>query len=394
MLLALITAAWPHGATFGALAVSVSRDDPDELWVLTEGWGLAHTADGGGTWDWLCEEALGASELYGVLSTAPNAALVATRSGLLAIDGTCGATVVPGTEGVFFPVVARYGDGALGLGIGEEGGGVWRCGADGCVPTELAGAGLFPKSALADGTRAWVTVVYEETLASELWRSDDGATWTRVHAWPDGDTDPRVLHADGDHLLVWRRTRAEADVPELLVSDDGGATFSSTLQAGWYTDAAPGLVVLDGALLLGSVAGARTWRSEDGGASWTEVSTDVPAVRCGDSVGGVGFACGDHLQDGFDLSRTEDGRTWYPVACLEDALPAACADDACGALLTSFQTAGSYGGGQCDTIITPPAADPAEEPCGCDDAAGAGLLVLLGLGRRKVRARPPGARTS
>ncbi|MFN7144535.1 MAG: hypothetical protein ACK4YP_12225, partial [Myxococcota bacterium] len=379
MLLALIAAAWPHGATFGALQVAVSRDDPDEMWVLTEGWGLAHTTDGGGAWDWLCEEALGGEALYGVVATGPGAAIVASRSGLRTVGGDCGTGVIPGTEGVFFPAVAAYGGVVLGLGIGEAEGGVWTCDATGCAPTDLAGPGLFPKSALADGARAWVTVVYEGTLAAELWRSDDGTAWTRVHAWPDGDTDPRVLHADGDHLLVWRRTRAEADVPELLVSNDGGATFTSTLQHGWYTDDAPGLLVLDDALLLGSVAGARTWRSEDRGATWAEVSAEVPAVRCGDSVevdgARVGFACGDHLQDGFDLSRTDDGRTWVPVACLEDALPAACADDACGSLLASWQTAGSYGGGKCDTVIEPPRPlHPPEGPCGCGDGGAAGLV--------------------
>ncbi|MDP2304907.1 MAG: hypothetical protein Q8P18_02650, partial [Pseudomonadota bacterium] len=239
----------------------------------------------------------------------------------------------------------------------------------------------------------WVTVVYVDTLVSELWRSDDGTSWTLAHTWADGDSDPRVLLADGDRLLVWRRTRAEADTPELLVSEDGGVTFTSTFSTGWYTDSTPGLVALEDALLLGSVQGARTWRSEDDGESWSEVSQHVPAVRCGDTVGGVGYACGDHLQDGFDLSRTTDGHTWTPLACLEDTLPAECAASTCDPLLSAWQVAGSYGGGECETIIVPPVVegDDDETTCACGGSdAGAAWLVLGLYGwRRRSRTLLP-----
>lgn len=384
MLLALLAVAWPHGSSFGASQVAVAPGDPDALWVLTEGWGLAHSTDGGGSWTWLCEEALGASELYGVAATSASTALVATRQGLLAVDDGCAASTVVGTDGVFVPFVEPVGERAVVGLIGETSGSVAVCDAAGCAPTDLAAEGLFPKSARADGDALWATTVEEGTLAAALWRSDDGgATWDGVYAWPDGDTDPRVLHADGERLYVWRRTRAAEDTPELLRSEDGGATFTAVLEVGYYTDETPGLLVLDDALLLGTAAGARTWRSEDGGASWAEVSAEVPAVRCGATIDGVGFACGDHLQDGFDLARTTDGRTWYPVACLEDAAPADCAADACGALWTSYQAAGSYGGGRCDEIVTPPADPPAEEPCGCEDGAAALALLPLALLRRR-----------
>mgnify|MGYP003338707442 FL=1 len=102
---------------------------------------------------------------------------------------------------------------------------------------------------------------------------------------------------------------------------------------------------------------------------------EVPAVRCGDSVGGDAWACGDHLQDGFDLSRTEDGETWYPVACLEEATVPACASDACASLEGAWDKAGAYGGGECDTVITPPADE--EQPCGCGGGGSALLLLLL-----------------
>ncbi|MES2640350.1 MAG: hypothetical protein V4850_12735 [Myxococcota bacterium] len=390
----LVPVSFGHGASFGATAVSVLPADPAEIWVLTDGWGLAHTTDGGASWGWLCEEALGGADLYGVLATGPGTAVVATRSGLRTVAADCTTTLQPGVpEGTYFPAVTGYGARWLALGIAGDAGGVWSCDADGCAATELMAPGLFPKSALTDGTRAWVTVVYVDTLASELWRSDDGVAWTLAHAWPDGDTDPRVLRAEGDRLLVWRRTRTADDTPELLVSDDGGTTFTSTFETGWYTDSTPGLLTLDGALLLGSVQGARTWRSEDDGGTWAEVSADVPAVRCGGTVGGVGYACGDHLQDGFDLSSTTDGHTWTPLACLEDTLPAACASATCDPLLSAWQVAGSYGGGQCDTIIVPPVVEEEATTCGCGGSGAetgvAGLLMgLAGLRRRRAPQGP------
>jgi hypothetical protein len=391
MLLLAIAAAAAHGTGFTAAAVSVDRADPDELWVLTLEWGLAHTTDGGDTWAWHCEESVGSSNLYGVLATGPGTAVIATREGVRAIDADCGSALVPGIPAdTFVPGIAAYGDGYLAFTAGTDAGGVWSCDDDGCVASDLAAPGMFPKSARADGDRVWATVVYEDGLASELWRSDDGLAWTSVYGWPDGDTDPRVLWADGDHLLVWRRTRDEADTPELLSSDDGGVTFTSTFSTGYFTDSAPALLVLAGGatMLLGSDQGARTWRSDDRGATWVEVSADVPAVRCADVVDGVGWACGDHLQDGFDVSRTADGGTWTPVACLETALPAACADATCAPLVDAYATAGSYGGGHCDTIITPPGDDPPPDDtgaCGCGgdgSAAAAWLLVLAGWRRR------------
>lgn len=396
--LASIPIVLAHGDSFSASAVSIHPDAPDEIWVLTEQWGLGHAMDGGESWEWLCEESLGAAAIYGVLASAPGEALLATREGVRRLGPGCSSTAVEGlATGVFVPAVAGYRDGFLALGIGPDEGGIWSCSADACVPSDLMGEAVFPKSALADGTRAWVTIVYEESLASALWRSDDGLRWTKIHEWPAGDTDPRVLRADGDRLLVWRRTRTTGDTPELLVSDDGGETFRVVLADGYHTDLVPALLDVDGAMLLGSEDGTRTWRSEDDGESWTDVKEEVPAVRCATTVAGVGYACGDHVFDGFDLSRTEDGRTWIPVACLEEAFPASCAAETCDPLLGAYITAGSFGGGKCDTIIRPPEPaveeNEAEERSACECGAGggaAGFLVLLGLARRRGRERDGG----
>ncbi len=386
MLLCFLPLALAHGDGFSSAAVAIHPDDPDQIWLLTEQWGLGRTADGGETWEWLCEEALGVENIYGILATTPGEVVLATRTGLRRVASDCTGSAVGGLpDELFVPGVAAYGAGFLAMGIGADEGGLWSCNLGGCAPSELMGAGVFPKSILADQGRVWATIVHVEGLGSELWRSDDGMAWTRVYAWEAGDTDPRVLYADGDRLLVWRRTRTADDAPGLLVSDDGGASFRTVLTDGYYTDQAPALLVLDGVMLLGSEQGARTWRSEDGGETWTDVKDEVPAVRCAITVGGVGWACGDHLFDGFDLSRTEDGRTWVPVACLEEALPSTCSAPTCDPLLSAYLTASAEGGGKCDTIILPPEplTEDADVPCGCESGGGAAALLALLSGWRR-----------
>jgi hypothetical protein len=270
------------------------------------------------------------------------------------------------------------------VGTDADDGGFWSCTVDGCVASELTGAGIFPKSLYTDGDRVWGTVVYEGTLASELWRTDDGEHWTRTFTWPDGDTDPRVLYADGDDVYVWARPRSDATVPGLLVSHDGGVTFTRTFETGYYTDATPGFTTLGGRLFLGSNAGARTWVSDDDGETFTDISTDAPGVRCGDFDGEHAWACADHLADGVDVAVTTDGTYWTPIGCLETAVVAPCAEDTCAALYDAFETAGSYGGGKCDTVIGPADTPKDEEkPCGCGGGSAALILVVGALGWRR-----------
>jgi hypothetical protein len=385
MLLLASAIAWGHGASFGAVAISVAPDRSTEAWSVVEGWGLAHSSDGGETWDWHCEEALGDGAVYGVLALAGGRAAVASRLGVLVVDGACGVTALAGLpEEAYGTAVVAYGDVVLAGVIAPDTAGIVVCDEATCTPSDVWGDGRFPKSIVVDGTRAWATVVEEATLAASLWRSDDGVAWTEVYAWPAGDTDPRVLDAEGDRLWIWRRTRDEAQTPGLLVSDDGGETFAETLTAGVYTDPAPGFVRLGETALLGSVYGARTWRSTDGGRAWTEVSADAPAVRCGHRAGDVAWVCADHLNDGFDVAVTTDGVTFTPVGCLEEAVSADCAAAACAASVDAYVAAGAYGGGQCDAAAEEAPA-PEEGRCGCGGGGAAVVLVVVPMLSRRYR---------
>jgi hypothetical protein len=384
-----------HSDTFELFTLSANPAEPDELWGVVDGWGLVHSTDGGGEWGWLCEEAIGSTSVYDVLAWRPNVALVGTVDGLIRVGEDCTGTSVGDLPEGFVLRLARRHDEALVALIGPESGGVYRCDDDACVATSLVGPGYYPKSLWVDGDTAWVTVVHtgaEDGLRAELWRSDDGAVFSEVHAWPDGDVDPRVIHAAGDTVYAWLRPRSDAAVPGFARSTDGGTTFTTTFTTGYYTDSTPGVLVLDGGatVLVGSRAGARTWVSRDGGASFEEQSLDLPALKCGLSLPGRGLVCSDHLVDGFDVAETADGVAFTPVLCLEEVEAAACAEAACEAAADAWRAAAATGGGRCAAPEDSGAA-PEPDPCGCASAGMADALLPLlagwvaGLRRRAAR---------
>jgi MYXO-CTERM domain-containing protein len=291
------------------------------------------------------------------------------------------------------------GDSVEVLATGPVAGGVYRCDDEGCAASGLARDGLFPKSIVRDGGVRWVSTVDADTLAARLFRSADGARWEEVRPpaggalWPEGDVDVRMLHARGEVLLAWARTRVDGDTPRLLRSEDAGRSWGAVLSYGSWQDAAAALSVAgDGSLLLGSYRGARTWRSRDGGRTWEDASAELPAVRCAasgpDGEGGTrAYVCADHLADGLDVAAEVEG-VWTPVGCLEQAEPAACAQDACGPFMELYAAASAASGES-----TCAEAPVAKEPCGCASGSSAGALGVLAafgllLQRRRERPRP------
>jgi MYXO-CTERM domain-containing protein len=387
----LATAA-AHSAAYGVITLDADPVAPGEVWGIADGWGLVHSADDGASWDWLCEESVGSQTVYDVLTWAPSTALLGTAEGLMRVgEGCVGESFGDLPEG-FVLRLRRYGNEALVALVGPERGGVYRCGEAGCVATSLEGEGFFPKSMVVDGGTVWVTVVHagaDDGLRAELWLSVDGATFTEVYAWPDGDVDPRVLWASGDRVYAWLRPRSDTVEPAFARSVDGGVSFSTTFSTGYYTDPTPGAMVLDDGdtVLLGSASGARTWVSHDGGAGFTEVSLDTPAVKCGLSLGDRALVCTDHLADGFDVASTVDGADFTPVVCLEEVEAAACTGDTCDPYVDAWVSAGAYGGGRCH----PADEDTGEPPpstCDCasgGEGAGAGLGVLVALAAARRR---------
>lgn len=380
--LLFVAAAMAHGDSFELVRLSARPEAPEELWGVVDGWGIVHSEDGGQRWGWLCEEAIGSTAVYDVLAWQEGSALLGTVDGLLQVDDTCIGQSVGGLPEGFVLTLARRGEEAMVALVGSESGGVYRCGPETCVATSLVGAGYFPKSIVVDGDTVWATVVHtgsEEGLAAELWTSADGQEFTVAHAWPDGDVDPRVIHAQGASVYTWLRPRTEATLPGFAWSADGGATFTTTFTTGYYTDPTPGFLVTGGGgtVLIGSWYGARTWRSVDAGGSFEEVSLEAPALRCGLAQADRALVCTDHLVDGFDIAATTDGVSFSPELCLEEVEAAACVTETCAPYADSWRAASALGGGRCQ-FPDDAGETPDDPPCGCAEGGGSANLLPLG----------------
>lgn len=383
--LLLVPAALAHGDSFELVDVSVSPDDPDAIWGVVQNQGLVWTEDGGNSWTWRCDSALGATRLYDVVALGGGRAAVALLSDVLLVDTSCGASALSGfPEDAYADHLTRAGDAILVAASGGADAGLYRCDDTACGPTALSGEGLYVKSILPASDGFYATTVLEGTLAAELWFSEDGQSWTSLHAWPDGDLDPRAVYTDDNFLFVWTIPRATTGTPALLRSTDGGQSFAEVWRGEEYTSAAGTLLPVGDALVFGHEQGL-TMSSHDAGLTWTDHSDDLPTVLCGDVAGSKGYLCADHLYDGIDLATSEDGWTWTPIACLEEAVLADCASEACAAATDNWATGASIGGGRCDEVINPLVVE-GDRGCGCGgkgDTAGLLVLPVLALRRRR-----------
>lgn len=382
----LMSDALAHGSSYYTTRLSASADG--HVWALVDGWGVLHSTEGS-AWEWICEEGLGVTAVYDLEALEEGGLMVGTSDGIRLYGTTCGTQALSG-----LPELAQVGElEQLGsqffAAVAAPGAaGVWACDLSSCSPTSLVGLEgdrLFSKSLLADGNALWTTVVHEADLASELYRYTNGA-WELRAAWADGSLDLRLLHVDGDRVLAWAQPRSSSVVPSLYLSTDGGRSFRSTLETGGWQDPIPGMAVVGEQIFLSSYLG-RTWRSTDGGESWTEVSSEAPLVRCWTTVGDEVWACTDHFADGFDVGRTRDGRFWEAMACMEQSELGACTESTCSALYQTFTTFGGTALGICgqqeDSTEKP------EKTCGCGSASSALLLpLLLSVGLRRRRPAP------
>jgi len=391
-LLLLIAGAWAHGVSFEMRAVSVSPADPAEIWGVVESMGVVWTLDGGASWSWLCQSAIGSTRVYDVLSLGDGAAVVAALGGVYGLDDGCGLETWTGLpEDSYADSLVADGDDVLVAVSGSEVGGVFRCTGGACTATGLYDAGLFVKSLIGAGSGFYATTIVTATLAGALWWSADGQRWEQRAAWEDGSVDPHVVWARDDDLLIWAIPRETTGVPELLRSQDGGLNSSAVWMGGDYTTAAATVIAVGDGLLFGHNQGLVLW-SEDDGWTWEDRTDTLPTVVCGTDRDGVGYLCADHLYDGIDLASSADGTTWTPIACLERATLASCAAETCASAVDNWELQASLGGGRCDQIINPPAETEGPSGCGCQGKGGesAALLpitLLWGLGRRRGRWR-------
>jgi hypothetical protein len=160
-----------------------------------------------------------------------------------------------------------------------------------------------------------------------FWKSTDGGvSWTESHlpvdgkARPDDDYDIDVDPYDSKHLIVGFHEQ-----PGLAESHDGGDTFTSVKldpgmmggisYYGFFIDTGDPVTTAKVWLLIPEAAdgGVGTWRTQDGGTSWKQVSKNEH--NHGQSQiyqkDGVVFMAGVYAMEGWGVLRSMDlGVTW------------------------------------------------------------------------------------
>jgi MYXO-CTERM domain-containing protein len=435
-----------NGRFPAASQLVIAPTDPTFMALRTT-FGIVVSSDGGTTWDWICERAVG----YGGAAVEdPPIAVTANK------------TLVVGMQ--------------EGLGIGTSGGCDWRF-----VGGDLAGQPIIdlvvrpdaPHTVLAlKSARAGANGGGDPLYASQVFQStDDGATWGKLGAPLDATYvvetlevapgDPHRLYASGvkaseaataatlfvslDDGATWTPRAVPFDATQdlapfvaavdptdpdrlyvrtngtaannLYVSADAGKTFAKILTAPQllgFAQSADGSALFVGGPSLGLVSASRADFS-------FHRASDLPA-GCLAQSGGPLFACSNE-QDAPAAFRfllgasTDNGATFAarlvrsgvrgPVACGEDAAARACLADWPGTAKLLGVDAGSAAdadagaeAGQDAGIdaASPPIPATAHAGCGChtgpeEDHGSVPALALLALAVVGRRARVTTGRT-
>ncbi|PTL77395.1 hypothetical protein [Vitiosangium sp. GDMCC 1.1324] len=397
-----------HGGLMETQSYTQRRGHPeDQLMSITRGTLISR--DGGGSWRWVCAEAMGyggwVPESYawlpgGDILTATGKVLLRSR------DGGCSWAPSPAFGDAWVTSLAEHptDDRLLYVATGrpsvtnllyrsEDGGETW-------TPTALKRDAVFSSVRVAPSDPKRLYVGGWVDYAMYLFRSDDaGETWQDLPQsfpwWLEGAFDLKLLSVSpANPDVLWVRVSSRGTAGNILYtvlrSDDGGRTLTSVLEQD------DPLVNMDV-----SADGRTTWvatynhfyRGREGESF---LSLPLPTGNaCVTRVGGSLYACGSTWLHEWALARSSDeGTSWEPLFSLRDVqgvhqCPAGTlVREQCSSLWP--QLAQQLGAPL--TPVQPDAGTPDEEtppkPEGCGAAAGsAGMapLLLLALLRRSAR---------
>jgi photosystem II stability/assembly factor-like uncharacterized protein len=335
--LSFASAASANGRYPAAGQLIVDPEDPDRL-LLRATYGFVQSDDGGASWAWVCEQAIGFAgvEDPAVAYLSGHAVIGGLSTGLSrSTDGGCSwtldsdvldgeyvvdvsadktdpsqaiaITVTPVKTGLHTIVAATTDAGATWQQSGVE------LGAD------LRALTLDAAPSLPD--RLYVTGLIEPEYSPAVLRTDDaGGVWTRfVHDEIAGvpylsAVDP----ANPDRIYV--RFQG-ADMDALYISDDGGETLEMVAtrpgeMLGFALSPDGSRVAIGGPSFGLQIADTADMAFED-------VST--VGVRCLTWTASTLFVCADEAADGFTLGTSADeGATIEPLYHLTDLAPLAC----------------------------------------------------------------------
>ena len=374
--------AWSHanGRAPQSMAVRFQPDGTETILVPVT-FGLLISSDGGESFRWVCETAIGYT-------------------------------------GMFDPDYAVDGDGALwansdaGLRVSRDGGCSWAT-----VGTAELGTNPFISEVeIGPDGRMWIATA-NMTRANDVHVSGDGVSFPPANLALENGwwSSVRTTAADPDRIYASGLRQAEGKDPRVALlrrSIDGGATWEELPVDGFAFGQRPDLFVVGVSPTDANLVFARTalsvenrgdilYRSTDGGATWAEVArfidllsafhvrpdgqtvlagsvracpeditdpTDAgvpthgclrisrdggetwqraaqePRLACiGERSDGVLFGCGaDFPPDNFAIGRSSDGETWEPVLRFQDTMgPLECepgtAQEECAAVQWVFQ---------------------------------------------------------
>lgn len=308
--------------------------DPSTVYLRAT-FGILQSKDGGKTWRWICEKALGYEGQWdpSIAVTRDGRLWVGLETGVTSSADGCKFERSPELEGETVKDITTDGKSeTVYVATGQPGrkGYVWR---------HKPGAAAFEKLAtledvnimtidVAPGTsqRVYLSGQPYSTIRGQIYRSDDGGLTFKTDKG-DGGASSSGLKADGplfigaidkkdpDRLLA-RHLHAHGS--DLLLSKDGGRTFENVLA---IKSAMFGFAWGDDGKTYWAASGLKEdgiFRSDDRGAHFERVSNE--GVLCLHSAPNTLFICGNPFTYGqTTIERSDDrGVTVTPIAKFED----------------------------------------------------------------------------
>jgi hypothetical protein len=331
------TAARANGRFPKAQQIVTVPGSEGKIVFLRATFGVLVSRDAGVTWSWLCEQAMGFSGTWDppIAATKDGRLWIGLPDGLSSTADGCSVTRVPELAGEQVVDLATEPAGDRVVVVTSTPGKpahVWRR-PTATAPFARLGAGVTGKSfdtvevAPSKPSRVYATAApVGGGRRAHLFRSDDGgATLTEldVPLAHDGRLFVSAVDpSDPDRLFVRHTNELGTD---LLVSKDGGATFTSVLKTKTsmfgFAGTADGTTYFAGA----GDAVEGTFRSRDRGVTWEPASKT--SVLCLFADGPRVFACSNpYTRGGWAVAVSTDAAgTFRPLAAFDDVKgPLAC----------------------------------------------------------------------
>ncbi len=419
LLLVQVQPALANGRAPGTSTINFQRGNEDHI-VAGMTFGLVKSDDGGATWTWQCEDAIGYGGTYDPdYAYTPSGSLFATtfdglksnRDGCVYEPSVLSPVPTPDTPGKFFSAIALGPDGAVYAAAADPSdGAIYKSTDDGqTFPTKTSPGELndWWQSIEVAPTNAQVVYLsgYRLQAGAEkvhlLFKSTDGGASFQplpvddFEVMPNSTLEIAGISKNDPDLVFVRVTLSDNTTSDALYrSDDGGQTFTKILEEAGsiaFTTRKNGQIVA-GTQALGAFV------ANEADASPTFTPLDGPPhINClAENAAGEVWACTQNYgsqavpSDEFGIMKSTDLATWTGVLKYQEIqLPTACPSgttqhDFCDVQLWCGLCAqlGCDAKRECGDVIPPDAGPPTgtpDEPGGCCQTGDGGAPVAMGL---------------